>query len=123
MRYMMIVKGPEDFGDPPKALMDAIDRSLVAGGPGAMIQGGGLEKSNVGAIVRISRGKVVVTDGPFTEAKEVIGGFAIFELPSREVAVQSARDFMQLHVTHWPGWEGVCEVREMMDGPPPTSGD
>jgi hypothetical protein len=45
------------------------------------------------------------------EAKEVIGGYAIFELKSKEEAVAAAREFMQLHVDFFPGWEGTCELR------------
>jgi hypothetical protein len=50
-----------------------------------------------------------VTDGPFTEAKEVVGGYAQFELKSKEEAVESAVRFMELHKKHWPGWEGETE--------------
>jgi hypothetical protein len=54
-----------------------------------------------------------VTDGPFTEAKEVIGGYAQFELKSKEEAVKGAVRFMELHRKHWPGWEGEAEVRQI----------
>ena len=63
----------------------------------------------------LSRGHLSVVDGPFTEAKEMIGGFAVFELESREAAVESAVRFMQLHKQHWPEWDGVTEVRQMFD--------
>ena len=119
MRFMMLVKGPENSGYPPQALIDAIDKETAdATKDGTLVTAGGLGLTKDGAQVRIKHGKVVVTDGPFTEAKEVIGGFAIFELPSREVALQNAKQFMELHVKHWPGWEGECEVRQMQDGPP-----
>jgi hypothetical protein len=59
----------------------------------------------------LSKGKLHVTDGPFTEAKEVIGGFAIIEAASREQALDVARQFMDLHRVHWPAFEGECEVR------------
>jgi hypothetical protein len=49
------------------------------------------------------------------EAKEVIGGYAIFEFASKEEAIASAREFLQLHLDHIPGWRGVCEIREMFD--------
>jgi hypothetical protein len=51
--------------------------------------------------------------GPFAETKEVIGGFAQFELKSKEAAIESAVRFMELHEKHWPGWEGETEVRQM----------
>ena len=50
-------------------------------------------------------------DGPFVETKELIGGYAIFELRDMEEAVAAAKEFMQLHLEHMPGWEGTCEVR------------
>ena len=50
-------------------------------------------------------------DGPFVETKELIGGYAIFELRDKEEAVAAAVEFMQLHKEHMPGWEGTCEVR------------
>ena len=62
-------------------------------------------------MVGLAGGKLAVIDGPFVEAKEVIGGFAIFELPGKEEAIASAMAFMQLHKDHMPGWEGTCEVR------------
>jgi hypothetical protein len=54
-----------------------------------------------------------VIDGPFTESKEIVGGYAQFELPSKEEAVKGAVQFMELHRKHWPGWEGETEIRQM----------
>jgi hypothetical protein len=88
-----------------------------------LIANGGLRPTVQGARVRISDGKLSVTDGPFTEAKEVIGGFAQFELKSREEAIESAVRFMELHRKHWPGWEGETEIRVMYEPGecPPTA--
>ena len=66
----------------------------------------------------IADGKLSVIDGPFVEAKEVIGGYAVFELPGKEEAVASAVEFMQLHKDHLPGWEGTCELRAFAPGGP-----
>lgn len=116
MRYMMIVKHSEKQGPPPKALMDAIAKlAEEAVQEGTMIGNGGLAPTALGARVRVSGGKVTVIDGPFTEAKEIIGGFAQFELRSKEEAVESAVRFMELHKQLWPGWEGETEVRQMFD--------
>jgi len=71
-----------------------------------------------GPWIRITDGKLSVVDGPFVEAKEVIGGYAISELRSKEEAVALAKEFMQLHLDHMPGWEGTCEVRAFFDGAP-----
>jgi hypothetical protein len=80
---------------------------------------GGLLPSSKGARVRVRKGKITVVDGPFAEAKELIGGYAVFELASKEEAIQSAREFMQLHVdVLGPSYEGECEVRQLADAPP-----
>ncbi len=55
----------------------------------------------------------MVTDGPFAEAKEVVGGYAVLEAKSRAEALEATRQFLQLHQQHWPGWEGECEIREL----------
>jgi len=116
MKFMMIVKHKEGQGFPPKELMDAINalaqESVKAG---TMLGGGGLLPTAAGASVRLANGKITVVDGPFTEAKEVIGGYAQFELKSREEAIESAAKFMELHKKFWPGWEGETEVRQMME--------
>jgi len=61
----------------------------------------------LGAQVRITDGRLSVIDGPFVEAKEVIGGYAIFELRDKEEAVAKAVEFMQVHRDHMPGWKNV----------------
>jgi hypothetical protein len=114
MRYMMLVRHAEKQGPPPKELMEAIDAlAQEATKAGTMIGGGGLGPTAQGARVRLSGGKVSVIDGPFTEAKEVIGGYAQFEFKTREEAIESAVRFMELHKKHWPGWEGETEVRQL----------
>ena len=114
MRFMTIVKGHENLGAPPPALIDAIDRmGEEAMRAGKLIETGGLSPSTDGVRVRLKGGKLTVTDGPFSEAKEVIGGYAVFELDSREQAVAEAVKFMELHQAHWPAWEGETEVRQV----------
>ena len=63
---------------------------------------------------QVKGGKLTVTDGPFAESKEVLGGYAILEPPNREAAIQSMIEFMELHRLYGEGWEGVCEMREMV---------
>jgi hypothetical protein len=122
MRFMMLVKHAEISGMPPKPLMDAIDKlTEEAVKAGTIVLGGGLQSPSKSQAVRLSGGKVSVIDGPFSEAKEVIGGFAIFELKSKEEAMEGAKNFMELHRQHWPGWEGETEVRQILgpnDFPP-----
>ena len=114
MRFMMIVKHSEKQGPPPKSLMDAIAKlAEEAAKDGTLLGNGGLAPTAQGASVRLSGGKITVTDGPFIETREVIGGYAQFELKSKEEAIESAVRFMELHKQHWPGWEGETEVRQM----------
>ena len=110
----MLVKHSENSGPPPKELMDAIAiLSQEAVAKNSMLGSGGLAPTAQGARVRLSNGKVSVTDGPFTEAKEIIGGYAQFEFASKQEAIDSAVQFMELHRKHWPGWEGETEVRQI----------
>ena len=114
MRFMMIVKHAEKQGPPPKQLMDEIAKlSEEAVKAGTMLGNGVLAPTALGARVRLSGGKVTVTDGPFTEAKEVIGGYAQFEVKSKQEAIEGAVRFMELHKKHWPGWEGETEIRQI----------
>ena len=113
MRFMFIVTSAHR-GSPTPELMEAMhklaDREIKAG---RMLDNGGLMPLATGAQVRIADGKLSVVDGPFVETKEMIGGYAIFELRNKEEALAAAREFMQLHLDHMPGWEGTCEVRMM----------
>jgi hypothetical protein len=69
----------------------------------------------MGARVRVSGGKLTLTDGPFTEAKEVIGGYAVYQVKSREEAIKWTTRFMELHREHWSDWEGESEIRQIFD--------
>ena len=114
MKFMMMVSAAESNGPPPPALMGAMMKlGEDAMKAGVLVEQGGLHRSALGARVRISGGKLTVIDGPFTEAKEVIGGYAIYEVKSKEEALEWARRFMELHREHWPGWEGETEFRQI----------
>jgi hypothetical protein len=114
MRFMMLVKHAENSSVPPKELMDAIaklaDEAVKAG---TMLGTGGLAPTAQSTRVRLSGGQIKVIDGPFTEAKEVVGGYAQFELKSKEEALEGALKFMELHRKYWPGWEGETEIRQI----------
>jgi hypothetical protein len=120
MRFMMIVKAtPQSEAAKPfdPALMAAIQKSsqeLMKSG--VMIATGGLQPSSKGARIRVSGQKLFVTDGPFAETKELIGGFAIMEANSKQEAVELGRAFMQLHADILgPEYEGELEIRPMME--------
>jgi len=114
MRYITIIKSAERAAVPPKSLIDAIRKlGEEAGKAGVIVDMGGLKPTATGARVRLAGGKIRVLDGPFSEAKEVIGGYAVYELESKAEAIDWSRRFLQLHVEHWPEWEGEVEIREM----------
>jgi hypothetical protein len=114
MRFMMMVKSAENGAAPPQELMEAIARlSAQETKEGKLVVSGGLAPTAMSSRVRLSSGKLAVLDGPFTEMKEVVGGYAVMEFNSREAAVQSAVEFMELHKKYWPGWDGETEVRQI----------
>jgi hypothetical protein len=121
MRFLTLIKAAEGSGQPPAALMDAMGKFIEeAASSGVLHDTGGLMPSATGARVRLAGGKLKVTDGPFAEAKELVGGYALLELPSKEAAIESSRQLLELHRQHWPGWEGEVEIRQVM--PEPDSG-
>ena len=122
MRFMMLVKGNTDYeaGKPPSpALLEAIGKASEAqAAAGILLEAGGLLPSSAGALVRVERGKVKVIDGPFAEAKELIGGYAILRASSKEEAIEMGRGFMQLHVdVLGPEFSGELEIRQLYEQP------
>jgi hypothetical protein len=118
MRYLSFIRHPESYrqSPPPAALMEAmgkfVQKSLK---DGTLVDTGGLLPSKDGVRVRLSKGEILVTDGPFTEAKEIIGGWAILNVSSKKEAIRVATEFMELHRKYWPEFEGESEVRPMFD--------
>ena len=122
MRFMMMVKANSDYeaGKPPSpALLEAIGKaSAEQAAAGILLEAGGLLPSSAGALVRVERGKVKVIDGPFAEAKELIGGYAILRASSKAEAIEMGRAFMQLHVdVLGPEFSGELEVRQLYEHP------
>lgn len=118
MKYLMLIKHAENFEmqDVPPALMEAMGGFVDQGfKSGVLKDTAGLKRTRDGFRVRQSGGKLTVTDGPFTEAKEVVGGYALVEVKSHAEALEVARAFMELHLKHWPAFVGECEVRPLED--------
>lgn len=111
MRFMMMVKS--DYSGQPSPELMAAMAELIARefASGRLIDTGGLLPPSEGFQVRLKGGRVKVTDGPFAEAREVVGGYAIFEFADREEALASAVEFVELHKRFDENWEGVCEAR------------
>lgn len=117
MRFMTVVRAPETGAVPPPAMFEAVDRlTEEATAAGVLVSFGGLMPTAQGSIARIAKGKVMFTDGPFSEAKEVLGGFAIYEVRSREEMNAWTRRFLELHAKHWPEFTGSVEIRQMYEG-------
>lgn len=114
MKYLSFIRSPESFRKvaPPAALMEAmgefVQRSFREG---TVVDTGGLLPSRDGFRVRSEDGKLTVTDGPFSESKEIIGGWAVLKTDTREQALRIATEFMELHRKHWPDFVGESEVR------------
>jgi len=114
MRYLSFVRSAETFRNTPQpaALQEAMGELIEKfTREGALVDTGGLAPSAAGFRLRLENGQLTATDGPFTESREIIGGWAILEAASKEEIVRLATEFMELHRQHWPGFEGECEVR------------
>jgi hypothetical protein len=118
MKYLMLIKHPETYRSQPipPALLNAMGE-FVTGAleSGILKDTAGLKETAEGFRVVLSRGKLKVTDGPFAEAKEIVGGYALVEVKTKDEALRLAREFMELHRVHWPEFEGECEVRPLED--------
>ena len=123
MRFMMIVKADRNYeaGAPPKpelmAAVGKLSEEMIKAG--VLLDMGGLLPTSQGALINVRKGKLTVTDGPFSETKEVIGGYAVLQCKSKEEAIERGRRFMQLHAdVLGPSDDGELEIRQMPDVPP-----
>jgi hypothetical protein len=112
MRFLSIYKTVET-NTPPTAehvakMGQLIEESMRSG---ALLATEGCLPTALGARVRLSNGKLMITDGPFTETKEVIGGFAVLEANSKEEAIELTRKFLAV------AGDGECEIRQLFTAP------
>jgi len=118
MKYLMLIKHSESYRSEaiPQGLLEAMGEFVAEGfKSGVLKDTAGLKSTAEGFRVRSSGGKLKVTDGPFAEAKEIVGGYALIEVKSKEEARDVARQFMELHRVHWPSFDGECEARPLED--------
>jgi hypothetical protein len=121
MRYMMFIKHTEDYRGKtiPPGLIEAMGEFIGDyTKKGKFIDGAGLKSSHKGKRVQLRGGKIHVVDGPFTESKELVGGYAIVDAESDKEALDIATQFMDLHRIHWPEFNGECELRPFETGEP-----
>lgn len=117
MRYLVMLSRRPDVGPPPEGLVTAMDAALgEAFASGIVIDAGGLADDDR-TTYRLRAGALSRTDGPAEVAgdgtAEVAGGYALLDVRSHEEAAEGARRMMQVHLDHWPGWEGSADVRRI----------
>jgi len=112
MRFLSIYKHAERNGPPSQEEMETMGKLIEEGMKGGWLLGTeGCLPTALGARVRKSEGKITVVDGPFTEAKEVVGGFALLQANSKEEAIQLTKDFLKV------AGDGECELRQLYEVP------
>jgi hypothetical protein len=124
MRYMMFIKHTEEYRnvEVPASLYEEMGKFIEeTTKSGNFVGGAGLQPTSAGSRVRLSKGKITIMDGPFTESKEIVGGYSIIDAKTREEALDLARRFMEIHLKHWPTFEGECEVRPFEEEVQPAS--
>lgn len=118
MKYLCFIRHSEKYREatPPAALMEAmgkfVEKSMKEG---TLVDTGGLRPSKDGYRIRLAHGKMTITDGPFLESKEIIGGWAILKSENPDEVRRVATEFMELHRLHWPEFECESEVRPMFE--------
>jgi hypothetical protein len=116
MRFLSMIRIQENTGQVPSEQLMADMGKLMEEmiGEGKLISTAGLKPTSEGFRVRLRKGgKLSTVDGPFTETKEVIGGYAILEAASKKEAIELTERFLKVH---GKDWDIECEVRPL-DGP------
>ena len=112
MKFLSIYKSNKPEGVPPtqkqmEEMGKYVEKMIKSG---VVLATEGCLPSALGAKLRLSNGKFTVTDGPFTEAKEIVGGFAVMQANSKAEMIELVKDFMKL------AGDGECEIRQVYDG-------
>ena len=110
MKFLSVYKCPERNTPPTQEEMARMGKLVEEGfKSGQLLATEGCLPSITGARIRIDNGKTTVKDGPFTESKEVIGGFAIIQADSREEAIEFVKGFLNVV------GQGECELRQVYE--------
>lgn len=112
MRFLSLIRVQENTGQKPSETLMADMGRLITEmtADGTLLDTAGLRPTSEGKRVRLSSGRQTVSDGPFTESKEVIGGYALLKADSMEHALQLTRRFLDVHGDEW---EVECELRQL----------
>ena len=117
-RFMGFVRMEENIGTPPQSLFDAMDDHIgQRAAKGVFLDGGGLYGVEDAVNYVVRQGEVTRVDGPYAEAKEVVGGWALLQYDSVEEAVEDQREFAELHAKHWPEVTVISTLRQISEGP------
>lgn len=112
MRFLSMIRVNENSGlAPSDRLMDDMGKLIEEmSEAGVLLETAGLRPTAEGVRIRLRHGKLSVIDGPFTEAKEIIGGYALIQAATREEAIDWTSRFLKIHGDEW---EIECEVRQI----------
>lgn len=115
MRFLSLIRVQENTGkEPSERLMTEMGKLMgEMKSSGKLLDTAGLMPTAKGKRVRLRGGRISIIDGPFTETKEVIGGYAMLDAKSLEEAIALTERFVSLHVAD--GWELDCEVRQLQE--------
>jgi hypothetical protein len=121
MRYIAFIKHKQDYRGikPPAALIEAMGAFVGENlRKGKFVDGAGLQSTHRAKKIQLRNGHLHVVDGPFTESKEIVGGYTILEVESEAEALELAKQFVELHRLYSPDLEIECELRAMQTGEP-----
>ena len=117
-RFMGFVRMEEGQGNPPQALFDAMDDYIgEQAQKGHFLDGGGLFGLEDAVNFVVREGEVTRVDGPYAEAREAVGGWALLQYDTLEEAISNQQDFAELHAKHWPEVTVVSTLRQVSEGP------
>jgi hypothetical protein len=112
----------EGSGNPPQALFEAMDTYIgEQAAKGVFLDGGGLFGTEDAVNFVVRNGETSRVDGPYSEAKEVVGGFAIMQYDTLEEAIADQQEFADLHAKYWPACSMVATLRQISEAPPKTA--
>jgi hypothetical protein len=116
VKILALLKMSENVGEPPQELFEAMDATIkeVDASVRNLDTNGLLPTAQAATRLSVTAGTVTVVDGPFTESRELVGGYAYFDVDTFAEGVAAARKIFQVHVDTWPAWEGEIEVRQVM---------
>jgi hypothetical protein len=115
MRFLSLIRVQENTGkQPSERMMGEMGRLMTEmKRDGKLLDTAGLAPTASSKRVRLHGGRMSIVDGPFTETKEVIGGYAMLDAASLDEAIALTERFVELHVAD--GWELECEVRQLYE--------